>query len=105
MFFLQVWPLLRLLQRAAKSTILCCVQTAGIVRNIKMSCIAKIARYYLSFLTIIVMAIIAAKRWLHMDPQESKICVHNSLSRFSTFTELRSLRVLYCCSKRCRSWK
>ena len=72
MFFLQVWPLLRLLHRATKSTILCCVQTAGIVRNIKMSCIAgviaKIARYYLSFLTVIVMAIIAVKRWLHVDP-------------------------------------
>ena len=67
--------------------------------------IAKIARYCLTSLTVIVMVIIAVKRLLHMNPYDSKICVHNSINRFSIFTELRSVLVLYCCSKLCGSWK
>ena len=62
-----------------------------LLENIKMSCIAgvaaQIARYYFSSLTVIVMAMIAVERWLHMS-RNSLLTVRRVVILYITFAVL-----------------
>ena len=59
--------------------------------NIKISCIAgviaQVARYYFSSLTVIVMAIMAVERWLHMS-RRSLLTVRRVIILYVTFAVL-----------------